>query len=119
MKYKDLAERFTLQFPEYTPLLNDHIAYNGSVLNHVFFGEWNDYLIKLIEEEKEIDKIRGLFEFLEFMAVEGDEQVKELLSVTILERLGDSKDVLRTAYTYMGSYTKTASDEVENFWGRS
>ena len=52
------------------------------------------------------------------MATQGDDDVKELLSVTILARFGDSKKLLQTAYKYMGAETRKASDEIEKFWGR-
>jgi hypothetical protein len=33
-------------------MLQEHIDFNGEVLNHVFFGECNDYFVGLICEEK-------------------------------------------------------------------
>ncbi|WP_078410737.1 DUF7674 family protein [Priestia abyssalis] len=118
MDEKNIAKIFIEHFEEYKPILQEHIDFNGEILNHVFFGECNDHFIKLIEEEKEISKIELLFDFFERMAIQGDDYVKELLSVTILEKLGDSKSVLKTAYKYMGPETKKASDEIEKFWGR-
>lgn len=119
MNYNDLAKYFTESFTEYKPLLQQHIDYNGEVLNHVFFGECNEYFIDLISKEKDINKIKSLFKFFERMATRGDDEVKELLSVTILARLGDSKSLLQIAYKYMGAETTKALDEVEKFWGRS
>nr|WP_106779132.1 hypothetical protein [Lysinibacillus timonensis] len=118
MNYNDLAKHFTETFTEFKPLLQQHLAYNGEVLNHVFFGECNEYFIDLISKEKDINKIKSLFEFFERMAIKGDNDVKELLSVTILARLGDSKKLLQIAYKYMGAETMKASDQVEKFWGR-
>jgi hypothetical protein len=113
----NIAERFVNEFPEFKPLFEEHIQYNdGELLPHVFFGECNDYFIKFLETEvtKELEK---LFDFFERMA-KGDEYVQELLSVTILERLGDNKEILNTAYKYMGKETRKASNEIEKFWGR-
>ncbi|MGE6259269.1 DUF7674 family protein [Heyndrickxia sporothermodurans] len=118
MNYNDLAEHFTENFKEYKPLLQEHTDFNGEVLNHVFFGECNDYFAELIGKEKDKAKIKTLFDFFERMATQGDDEVKELLRVTILARLGDSKKLLQTAYKYMGDETKKASDETEKFWGR-
>jgi hypothetical protein len=118
MKYKDLAIQFTNKFEEYKPFLQEHIEFNSEILNHVFFGECNDYFIELIEKEKDIPKIKELFDFLELMAISEDDDVKELLSVTILERFGDSNKLLKIAFKYMGSETKKASNEIERFWGR-
>ncbi|NYE08425.1 hypothetical protein F4694_005269 [Bacillus niacini] len=118
MIFKDLAKHFTENFEEYKPVLQEHIDFNGEVLNHVFFGECNDYFVELIGKEKDLHKIKELFDFLERMATQGDDDVKELLSVTILARFGDSKKLLQTAYKYMGAETRKASDEIEKFWGR-
>jgi hypothetical protein len=41
-----------------------------------------------------------------------------LLTVTILERIGDDKEMLKKAHKYMGKETRKASDEIEKFWGR-
>jgi hypothetical protein len=38
--------------------------------------------------------------------------------VTILERIGDDKRILNTAYKYMRKETRKVSDEIEKFWGR-
>jgi hypothetical protein len=118
MIFKDLAKHFTESFEEYMPVLQEHLDFNGEVLNHVFFGECNDYFVELIDKEKDLPKIKALFTFLERMATQGDDDVKELLSVTILARFGDSKDLLQTAYKYMGAETRKSSDEIEKFWGR-
>ena len=119
MEYKDLAIHFTDVFEEYKPILQEHIEYNGEILNHVLFGECNDYFIELIGKDKDVHKIQKLFVFLELMATSGDNDVKELLSVTILARLGDSKKLLKTAYKYMGTETRKASIEIEISLGRT
>ncbi|WP_050181301.1 DUF7674 family protein [Domibacillus robiginosus] len=118
MDEKNLAKIFIEHFEEYKPILQEHIVFNDEILNHIFFGECNEYFIKLIEEDKEIPKIERLFDFFEQMAIQGDDYVKELLSATILGRLGDSKQALEKAHKYMGFETKKASDEIEKFWGR-
>jgi hypothetical protein len=119
MKYNNLAKYFTDQFEEFFSILQEHIEYNGEILNHVFFGECNNYFIKLLEDEKDLPRIKELFNFLELMAIQGDNEVKNLLSVTILARMGDSKEILDTAYKYMGPETRKSSNEIEEYWDRS
>jgi hypothetical protein len=53
------------------------------------------------------------------MAVDGNNEVKNVLTVSILEVLGDDRKVLNTSYKYMGKETRKASDEIEKFWGRN
>lgn len=117
MDKDNLAVQFANEFTEFKPLLEEHIEYNGELLPHVFFGECNEYFIQLLEKEK-TDKLEKLFNFFERMATKGDDYVKELLIVTILERLGDDKKILNTTYKYMGKETRKVSDEIEKFWGR-
>jgi hypothetical protein len=113
----NLAELFINEFTEFKPLLKEHIEYNEELLPHVFFGECNDYFIQFLKKDK-TEELERLFDFLERMATEGDDYVKELLSVTILERLGDDRKILNSAYKYMCNETRKASDEIEKFLGR-
>jgi hypothetical protein len=54
------------------------------------------------------------------MSLEGDQNVKDLLLVTILARPGHEPDLLKHAkHNYMGDLTKKASVEIEKFWGLS
>ena len=55
---------------------------------------------------KDIPKIKELFDYLELMATLGDDEVKGLLNVTILARLGDSKKLLKNAYKCVSLKTK-------------
>ncbi|MEH6996588.1 hypothetical protein V7075_28450 [Neobacillus drentensis] len=76
MNFNDLAMDFTETFNEYKLLLQEHTDYNGEVLNHVFFGECSEYLVELIGKEKDIHKIKALFDFFERMATQGDDDGK-------------------------------------------
>ncbi|GGI11615.1 DUF7674 family protein [Gottfriedia solisilvae] len=118
MEYKNLAYIFVNQFKEYNIVLQEHIEFNGEILNHVFFGECNEHFIKLINEDQDNFLLQELFDFFELMAIDGDIDIKDLLSVTILARLGDSKKILNIAYKYMRFHTKQASNEYEKALGR-
>jgi len=120
MEYDEIVNEFLDEFPEYIPMYMEHIEINNEVLPHVFFGETlNEDLPKLIEESKDKEKLDAIFTFLERMATDGDQEVKNLLMVTILERLGDEPTLLRYAvFNYMGEKTKQASIIIERFWGR-
>lgn len=110
---------FLERFPEYLPVMKEHINYNQELLPHVFFGdEVNDDLINLFETEKNEEK-KKLFDLFEFMLINGDVEVQEVITLTILARLGDEPKILKKAIKYMGKETKKASDEIEYFWGRN
>lgn len=118
MKYNELSKIFVNEFPKFRPKLIEHETLFEEVLNHVFFGNLNDYLIELLRKDIETKLLIRLFDFYERMEIEGDTLVKEVLSCTILERLGDEKEILENAYRYMGKETRKASDDIERAWGR-
>ncbi|WP_090111717.1 hypothetical protein [Cohnella sp. OV330] len=118
MKYNELSKIFINEFPKFSVNLIEHEVFYEEVLNHVFFGELNDYLIELLRKDIEDELLIRLFEFYERMELKGDTLVKEVLSCTILERLGDEKEILEIAYRYMGKETRKASDHIEKAWGR-
>ncbi|UKS28531.1 hypothetical protein LOZ80_06250 [Paenibacillus sp. HWE-109] len=118
MKYNELSKIFVNEFPKFRLNLTEHEALYKEVLNHVFFGDLNDYLIELLRKDIETELLIRLFEFYERMELKGDTLVKEVLSCTILERLGDEKEILEVAYRYMGKETRKASDNIERAWGR-
>lgn len=118
MKYDSVVNEFLNAFPEYKSAYNEHIEYNNELLPHVFFGETiNEDLPVLLEKHSDTGKLKNVFNFMERMA-EGDVHVQELLSMTILERLGDNPKLLEVASVYMGDKTKIALVEIEKFWGR-
>ena len=83
---------------------------------------WSLGLVPCIIEmlrEHEINKNALLksFDFFEQMAT-SDEDVRELLLYSVLEKLGDDKEVLNTSITLMGRNTLKYSEQVENFLGR-
>ncbi|TCS96839.1 DUF7674 family protein [Hazenella coriacea] len=119
LNYENIIFELLKKFPEYNEAYKEHIRYNGELLPSVFVGETlNEDLVVWLEEHIEHNKLKKVFEFLEIMATEGDMEVKELLSTTILERLGDNPKLLKEAYIYMGENTKKESEEIERFWGR-
>lgn len=67
--------------------------------------------------ESNKDMLIRTFEFFEEMAT-SDEEVRELLLYSVLEKLGDDKDILNTSMSLMGENTLKYSKQVENFFGR-
>jgi hypothetical protein len=118
MNKSNLVDQFVNEFENFKILLHEHIEFNNEVLPHVFFGECNDFIMNYLTEDEEKDILEDLFSFYERMATEGDDYVRELLAVTILERIGDDNKILNTAYGYMGQETRKLSDEIEKFLGR-
>ncbi|MDF2804620.1 MAG: hypothetical protein K0S61_4525 [Anaerocolumna sp.] len=118
---KEFIEYFLDNFPEYRSIYIKHIEEYEELLLHVFFGDTlNKKILKLLSDDKNNkNQLYKVFNFLEQMALDKNIEIKEVLTVTILERLGDNKNLLKKAYTFMGEYTKKLSLEIEQFWGRA
>nr|WP_261828105.1 hypothetical protein [Clostridium sp. TW13] len=88
-------------------------------LGHVFFGDAiNLPLTQLLKENEDIETIRRYIDFIEYMYKTGDEAVQNIVVVTILEYLGDDKDVLANAFNFFSDDIRKKSIEVERFLGR-
>ena len=87
---------------------------------HIVFGDvlLENFLLDelLTMENKEL--IRKVFCFFEKMANSEDEDIRGVLTATVLERLGDDKDILKKARSFMGSKTLELSHQVEKALGR-
>ena len=109
-----LAERF----PEFRMAYEEHLEDYGEVLGHVFFDVLHRALVPLLRLNEDREKIGQYIEFLENMYANGDEDVRNIVEVTILEVLGDDETVLRNAFLYFSENLMTAAQAVEKGWGR-
>jgi len=87
-------------------------------LHNIFGDVFNPFLIRLIKNNNNLNLLKRTFEFLENMAISNDDNVKNVLSVTVLENLGDDKKILNKSFEYMGANTKKLSLEIEESLGR-
>lgn len=116
---ESFAKEFIKAFPEYKAQFLEHLDTYEEFLGHVFFGDvLNMDLINLISGGSDQERLKRLFDFMERMMREGNNDVQNIITVTILERLGDDSEILKEAYRYMGTKTRTASEEIEQYWGR-
>ncbi|MBY0217846.1 hypothetical protein [Paenibacillus illinoisensis] len=60
-----------------------------------------------------------IFRFIEQMALSNDDDVRNIVSVTVMARLGDDTIVLNNALKYLGEQTNVLSKEIEVSFGRS
>jgi hypothetical protein len=113
----EAINQFVDEFEVFKPIFHEHIEFNEELLPHVFFGDCNDFVIKLIKEE-DPQILERIYNFYERMATNGDGDVRNVLTVTILAYQGDDSKVLNIAYKYMGIETRILSDAIEKFLGR-
>lgn len=95
MTKEEVAVKLTELFPEKAPALAQHYDdYDGQLLAHVFFAdEVNEPLFVLLQSNCDQKTIQTYCAFIEDMYFHGDEDVKNVVEVTILERLSDEEPV--------------------------
>lgn len=118
MTKEHFARKLVRLFPEYQRAYQDHLKAYGAVLGHVLFAELNPVLAELLRANQDKTLIRKYIGFIEDMYCNGDTDVKDIVTCTILEYLGDEEAVLRTAFSYFSEELMLASKAVEAGWGR-
>jgi hypothetical protein len=84
---------------------------------HIIYGDiLNPYLVKLLETGADDQRLQEIFAFLEELAQNPDDHVREVVGVTVLEHLGGNKARLAKARRFMGPATLALSGEIERFW---
>ncbi len=119
MNVEECALQFIEEFPEYNKAYHEHMNDYGKVLGHVFFGDViNETLTVLLKKNEDINVIQRYTNFINYMYKIGDDAVKNIVIVTILEYLGDDKQVLSNAYNLLNDDIIKESIENEKSWGR-
>ena len=114
------AQELGVRFPEFRETYQEHLEYYKELLGHVFFGGETllGVLESLLKTNGEKEKIRRYIDFVEDMYANGDDDVQNIVEVTILECLGDDETVLRNAFTYFSEELMLVSQSIEKGWGR-
>ena len=116
MEYSDLTVQTILSyFPEFQKEIYNELSFWGDdeVPKHCLFGNcFNNNLKNLLDYMKNIDLIRRIFKFYEYLATEGDDEVKNLLQVTLLEPLWDDSCIYRKALSFMGANTLAINSQI-------
>lgn len=112
------SEEFFRTMLEFLPLTNDKykesIEKYGElletlVIEDVFMPE----IIKLLEKNENKELLERLFKYFEEVLNDNEEYLTNILSITILEILGNDITVLKTAQNYMGDKTMKRQIEVD------
>jgi hypothetical protein len=119
MNVEECALKFMEKFPEYNKAYHEHMNDYGKVLGHIFFGDAiNETLTVLLKKNEDINAIQRYSNFINYMYKIGDDAVKNIVIVTILEYLGDDKQVLSNAYNLLNDDIIKESIENEKSLGR-
>jgi len=120
-RYKNLSNELFEKFPNIKQLyLNEKEWYDDYLESpHIIFGELlNPTIIRLLKTHSGEEELIRIFDFLEKLATDDDKLVREVVQVTVLEQIGDDKDVLQKSYKYMKKKTRYLSDLAEKSLGR-
>ena len=104
MNGRECIKEFLTLFPEHTEHYREHMADYGELLQHVFYAEViNIPLFDLLKSNDDLNRIQKYVKFIEHMWSQGDEAVRNVVDVTILERLSDDADVWRSLGKYISA----------------
>ena len=118
MNYREINLKAIHCFPELQESFESQFVFwgNKNPPQHCFLGNvFNKLLSKLLLDEKDVKTINKIFAFYEEMAKCCDEEVRNLLQVTLLEYLWDEKIIFQRAEKYMLPETKKINDLIGEY----
>lgn len=112
-------EKMMKIFPSTIQQYNNSIKKNGELLETVVIEDiFMPEILKLLSEDKEKVKIQDIFDYVE-EAVNRDKHLRDILSITMMEILGNDSTVLKTAKKYMGETSIKLQLEADKDLGRA
>lgn len=112
------AELLCKYFPEYKDRIRGLETELGDGIPHCLFGNFlNPLTVNILQEltEENIVTARKIFDLYELLASSSDEEVRDLLQVTLLENLWDNYDVYSAAVKFMGDNTRLINKEIGKY----
>lgn len=114
MDKEKMAQYFLEVFPDKEEMYFEHLQEYGELLNHIFYCEAiNIPLFELLKTNQNIRHIEKYCSVIEYMWRNGDESIKNVVDVTILERLSDDPDVWQNFGRHISESFKT---QINNEW---
>lgn len=119
MTIDDYLKQMTIYFPTIKKELDEHIQEFGERLDTIVIEDIiMPKVIDLINNQKNEKKVKEIFDYFEMVITESDENLLNIFSITVLEILGNDKDILEIAKQYMGPITKKYQREADLDLGR-
>jgi hypothetical protein len=120
MRQQEFQQITTREFPELEARFRGVTAWweGDDPGLHVLVGDVLTPFVIAVIESGDDTEIEHTLDFVERLANEDDPDLRNALTVSLLEGLGDSPDLLATARQRMGPKTLDLSRRVEGFWGR-
>lgn len=113
MRYNDLPDMLVRTFPNLKKEVDFFLEHYGDLYHVLLENVLCPYVNSLLDNDSQ-DELKYVFDFYENMALSEDEEVKNLLQVTLIENLID-KGLYKKAEKYMHTNTKAVCKSVENY----
>lgn len=119
MMIDDFLKQMTIYFPTIKKELDEHIEEFGERLDTIVIEDIiMPRVIDLMKNLKNEKKVKEIFDYFEKVSTEADENLLNFFSITVLEMLGDDRDILEIAKQYMGPITKKYQKDADLDLGR-
>lgn len=115
----EFFEKMQEFFPSTKEAYIESLKEYGDVLETVVIEDiFMPPILKLLSENKEWQLLESVFGYIEEILNSNDSHLTDVLSVTVLEILGNDKLILETARQYMGTKTKALQGKADEDLGR-
>jgi len=118
MNYSSINDDLMQRFPELESLFQEQFEFwkGSDIPPHCFCADaLNRYVTELLREDINQQQIEKIFEFYEELASCDDENVRNLLQVSLLEYLWDEEFVYKNALTHMLPNTRIINNEIASY----
>lgn len=106
-------------FPALDTELDNHKREYGEILYTVFLeDDFMPMVVQLLQDENTDEELKEIFVFFEVVSIQADDNLLNIFSTTVLEVLGDDRDILSKARKYMGPRTTKLQREADIDLGR-
>lgn len=76
------------------------------------------HVMQLIRNMEDVSKVKDIFDYFEIVSTNADEYLRNTFSVTVLEILGNDKEIIEKVKPYMGPVTTKYQREADLDLGR-
>lgn len=116
---EEFFENMQKFLPSSKKAYSESINKYGEVLETVVIEDiFMPPILALLSENKDSQLLESMFEYFEEIVNSGDLHLINVFSITILEMLGNDKEILETAKKYMGTKTKILQIKADEELGR-
>lgn len=120
MDINEFIDQMIVYLPQLEAKKIHHIDEFGSMLATIFIeDDIMPEVLKILLENQDITKLKELFAFFEHVVAEGDENLINIFSITVLEIWGNDDNILAKAQTYMGPMSCMYQKKADRSLGRN